>query len=263
MMTASSASGSPDSGEKNPIQVAGRLFGALELLADRGSLGLIEITEILGLNKSTAHRVLASLEYLGYVRQNSKGQYELTFRIVEQANKLLDHTDIIAQVHPFLQNLMQESGETVHFVRQEGTDAVYIDKVNSTSGSIQMVSRIGSRIPLYCSGVGKAILARLPEDEVRQIWAQSRIVPVTPHTIVDYERLRHVLASVRRDGFARDDEENEIGVRCVAAALDLPLQKDRYAFSISAPTSRMSDQRVKELGEMALQTRTAIEQYLR
>ena len=146
--------------QKNPIQVAGRLFRTLELLAETGSAGLMELSSGLELNKTTAHRVLNSLIYMGYARQNPvSGKYEPTFKIVDMANKIMAKVDIVQTVRPYLRKLMEATGETVHFVERDGIDAVYIDKVESLNNGIQMVSRIGSRIPLYCSGVGKAMVA--------------------------------------------------------------------------------------------------------
>ena len=209
--------------EKNPIQVSDRLFHALEFLADHGAAGLMEVSETLQLNKSTAHRILTSLQYLGYVRQRSRdGKYELTLKLVEMSEKIMARLDVLEIVRPHLRKLMEKTGETVHFVKREGTDAVYIDKVTSTRNSIQMVSRIGSRIPLYCSGVGKALAATFSQEEIEDLWNRSEITSRTPHTITDYQKFLYVLEEVRRRGYALDNEENEAGVRCVAAALDLP-----------------------------------------
>ena len=166
--------------QKNPIQVADRLFQVLEMLADEGSVGLMELSRELGLNKSTAHRVLNSLIYMGYARQNTlSGKYEPTFKIVDMANKIMSKVDIVQIVRPYLRKLMEVTGETVHFVERDGLDAVYIDKVESFNNGIQMVSRIGSRIPLYCSGVGKAMVARMDGREAEEIWNASKIEKLT------------------------------------------------------------------------------------
>ena len=113
--------------QKNPIQVAGRLFRTLELLAETGSAGLMELSSSLELNKTTAHRVLNSLIYMGYARQNPvSGKYEPTFKIVDMANKIMAKVDIVQTVRPYLRKLMEATGETVHFVERDGIDAVYI-----------------------------------------------------------------------------------------------------------------------------------------
>ena len=205
--------------EKNPIQVADRLFGILELLAERGEMQLQDIAVEVGLNKTTAHRVLQSLMYLGYVRQEEDGRYSPTLRIAAVADKVVARENLVHIVHPYLRKLMEESGETVHLVRRDGTDAVYIDKIEIEGNTVHMGSQIGGRIALYCSGVGKAICAELGQEEVRDIWEASNITCITPYTITDYDEFVFAIEDVRKRGYALDNEENETGVRCIAASL--------------------------------------------
>ena len=241
---------------KNPIQVADRLFGALEYLSVRPSAGLSEIAAHLRLNKSTAHRVLASLEYLGYVQQDpAEGRYELTLKVLSLSEQILQRMDIRDVVHPYLRRLMEQTGETVHFVRQDGVDAVYLDNVETTRSSVRMISRVGSRIPLYRSGVGKAMMADMPEEELREVWNASAVVRTTPNTITTYPALVKALRTVRETGYALDNEENEIGIRCIASAIRIPGDGHRYAFSISAPVTRMDDDRVQQLSHIILEVK--------
>lgn len=247
--------------EKNPIQVADRLFGALELLAEHGAMGLTEISERLELNKSTTRRILTSLMYLGYVRQSNRNEkYELTMKLVKLSNQVIEKQDLLQTVRPYLRKLMELTGETVHFVERNDTEVVYIDKVESYANSMQMVSRIGSRLPIYCSGVGKAIAAELPGQEVERIWQNSHIVKRTEGTITDYKVFLETLKEVRRVGYAMDREENETGVVCIAASLKDYRGKAEYAFSISAPVGRMPKERVEELAGYVLMTRREIQE---
>ena len=172
---------------KNPIQVADRLFLVMEQLAETGPVTLAELCSHLDLNKSTVHRLLSSLMYMEYVKQDSEtGKYSLSFKLLGLSNKLLSHIDILDTVRPCLKKLSEETGETVHFVQLDGLEAVYIYKEESHQNSIRMVSKVGSRIPLYCSGVGKAMMADMPASQVQAIWEDSSIEKLTPHTIVDY-----------------------------------------------------------------------------
>lgn len=247
--------------DKNPIQVADRLFQTVELLAENGSMGLMDISNNLGLNKSTVHRVLNSLIYMGYVRQNPEsGRYELTFKIVDISSKIMSKVDIVRVVRPHLRRLMELTKETVHFVERDGTEAVYIDKVESFSNTVQMVSRIGSRIPLYRSGVGKAMAAELSEQAVQEIWENSEIVRMTPYTITNYEEFKRCLEDIRKRGYALDNEENETGVRCIAASLKDYQGSVKYAFSISAPVNRMDNDRILELSKYILEAKIQMEQ---
>ncbi len=239
--------------EKNPIQSAERIFKILELLAYQGEMGLLELSEASGLNKSTVHRLLSSLIYMGYARQNEATQkYALSFKIVNMAGKMLERTDILPIARPYLEKLSQLSGETVHLVQREGNHILYIDKVEATAGSIRMVSHIGMVRPMYCSGVGKAIMATMSDEEVMQIWNESVIEKKTEHTITDLTHFKQVLAEVRSLGYALDDEENELGVRCIAACIYDYHRYVKYAFSISGPISRMTPEHICSLSKDVL-----------
>lgn len=233
---------------KNPVQSAERIFQVLELLAENGEMGLVEISSALGLHKSTVHRLLMSLIYMGYAKQDENTQkYILTYKIVNLAGKILDGTDILQIAKPFMERLSDISSETVHLVQREGNHILYLSKIEAKIGSIRMVSQVGMVHPMYCSGVGKAIMATLPEKEVREIWNESVIEKKTANTITDYEELLKTLEEVRKNGYALDDEENEEGVRCIAASLRGYDKTVKYAFSISGPVSRMTKERVEEL----------------
>jgi len=252
--------------EKNPIQVAGRLFGALEYLAEHGETGLTELAEHLDLNKSTAHRIVSSLQYMGYARQRQEsGKYELTFKIVDLSNEVIEKTDIIALIRPYMKRLAEATGETVHFVQRDGPDIVYIDKVESYQNAVRMISHIGSRMPFYRSAVGKAMAANMTEQEVRELWDVSDIEPVTPYTITDFGEFMLELDKVRDKGYAIDNEENETGVRCIGAALDIRQDAScrkgtQYAFSISVPIGRMDNDRVRALSEVVLSMKKEIDE---
>ena len=233
---------------KNPVQSAERIFKILEVLAEGGEMGLMEISAALSLHKSTVHRLLTSLIYMGYARQDEATQkYTLSYKLVSMAGKILARTDILQIARPYLERLSDISGETVHLVQREGSSILYIYKIEAKVGTIRMVSHVGMVHPMYCSGVGKAIMAELPEKEVRQIWQDSVIEKKTEKTITDYKELLSAIDEIKRLGYALDDEENEEGVRCIAASLSGYGNEARYAFSISGPVSRMTKERIREL----------------
>lgn len=244
---------------KNPIQVADRLFLVLETLAEAGPTALADLSNHLELNKSTVHRLLSSLIYMGYVKQDMEtGKYALSFKLLTLSNKLMSHMDILETVRPYLKKLSEETGETVHFVQLDGIDAVYIYKEESYQNSIRMVSKVGSRIPLYCSGVGKAMAADMEAAQIRELWANSDIQKLTPHTIIHYNQFSEKIKEVRKNGFALDDEENELGVRCIAVSIPDFKGRPKYAVSISAPVARMSDERIRQLASVILKTKEEI-----
>mgnify|MGYP000867208268 CR=1 FL=1 len=245
--------------QKNPIQVADRLFLTLETLAQTGPVSLADLSRQLELNKSTTHRLLCSLIYMGYVKQDPENQkYDMSLKLLSLSNKLLSRMDILEHVRPYLKQLSQETGETVHFVQQDGLDAVYIYKEESYQNSVRMVSKVGNRIPLYCSGVGKAIAADMEEYQVESFWDNSNIQKLTPHTITDFSAFLQRLEEVRKNGYALDDEENELGVRCIAVSIPDYRGRPKYAFSISAPAARMSDERIQELSGIVLKVKEEI-----
>lgn len=233
---------------KNPVQSAERIFQVLEMLAENGEMGLMEISAALGLHKSTVHRLLMSLIYMGYAKQDEYTQkYTLSYKIVNMAGKILGRTDILQIAKPFMERLSDVSGETVHLVQREGNHILYISKIEAKVGTIRMVSHVGMVHPMYCSGVGKAIMATLPEKDVKEIWDASVIEKKTDKTITEYGQMLATLEEVRAKGYALDDEENEEGVRCIAACLRGYGKNVKYAFSISGPVSRMTKERVEEL----------------
>ena len=160
---------------------------------------------------------------------------------------------------PFIKELSANSGETVHLVQLDGINATYIDKVEASQNSVRMISMVGKSIPLYCSGVGKAILADMPDAKIESIWKQSFIQQLTEHTVTRFVDFMNLIEETRRSGYALDNEENEIGVRCIAVSLKGYNGKSTYAISISAPKDRMSDARILQLREMILKTKHQIE----
>ncbi len=245
--------------EKNPIQVADRLFGCLEYLAQNGSCALVELATALELNKSTIDRILNSLIHLGYVEQyHSTGRYELTMKLVGLSGLYMKKMNVVEQVKPFLSRLMNDTKETIHFVKRTGNQVVYIHKVESFYNSVQMVSMVGNRLPIYCSGVGKAIACQMSEEELKVLWDSSNIEKRTPFTLTEFSDFQKELELVKERGYALDNEENEMGVRCIAANLPGLCGCNDYAFSISAPINRMSEERIQELSKLLLQTRQEI-----
>ncbi len=241
--------------EKNPIQVADRIFSVLEALSDKGPMSLGNLSTDLCLNKSTVHRILNSLICMNYVKQDENtGKYSLTFKVCDIANRLLTKIDIVNIARPFLKRLVEQIGETVHLVQIDGIKAVYIDKVESYSNSVRMVSMVGKSVPLYCSAVGKSLLAEMDDMKIKEIWEESEIKALTPHTIVDFDRFSEEIRVIRERGYALDNEENEEGVRCIAVCLKDYKGLPKYAFSISAPISRMDDERLKTLSPYVLDT---------
>lgn len=243
--------------DKSGVQSVERIFQLIESLAAHpAGAGLQRLAQDTGLAKSTVHRLLASLVSLGYAAQDENGRYRLTLKMFELSSGIVNSMDImdVAKVH--LERLAQRTGEAVHLVIRDGQDIVYIYKTES--GPMRMSSRVGLRSPLYCTGVGKAILATLPADEVAQIWQHTTPQKLTAHTIVEYDALQAQLTEVRTNGYAIDDEENELGVRCVAVAIPGVGGRADSAFSISGLAPYMTPERIRRIATLAQDARTDI-----
>ena len=194
---------------KNPVQSAERIFQVMETLADHGEMGLMELSTALDLHKSTVHRLLMSLIYMGYAKQDEATQkYMLSYKVVNMAGKILERMDILQVAKPYMERLSDLSGEAVHLVQREGNHILYIYKIEAKVGTIRMVSHVGMVHPMYCSGVGKALLAELPDPEIEDIWNSSEITSLTPYTVTSLSDLMDRIRGVREAGYAMDDEEN-------------------------------------------------------
>lgn len=232
------------------VQSVDRALSILELLSNYNEgLGITEIGERTELHKSTVHRLLGTLIYKGYVVQdNLTNRYRLTMKLFELGNRKINDIDILNISKPYTKELMESVNEVVHLVIREGSKIVYIDKVEADN-TIRMASNIGRKSPLYCTSVGKAMMAYMDEKEVENIWHKTDILRFTKKTITDLEELKVELDKVRELGYAEDDEENELGVRCVGAPVFNYTGKVEGAISISGPTIRVTKDKVEEYGK--------------
>ena len=254
--------------EQSTVQSLDRAFDLLETLCrSRNGMSIGSLSAETGLHKSTVHRLLSSMCARGYVQRDAETSvYRAGMRLCEMSSYIVDNLDIVERARASLERLEQCTDETVHLVMRDDKDIVYIHKVDNGSlvmrderdvvyihkidggnSAIRMFSRIGMRLPLYCTGVGKAILATWDTAEVRDVWQHSDVHAWTEHTIVDEDAFFREIDKVRQLGYALDNEENELGVRCIAAAIPDYRGRASYAISLSAPVSRMTDQRVAEL----------------
>lgn len=213
-----------------------RAFELLESLADAGGeLGLSQLADTCGLPLPTIHRLMRTLVVGGYVRQQPNRRYALGPRLIrlgETAGRALG-----AGARPFLAGLTDAVGETANMAILDGDQVVYVAQVPSRH-SMRMFTEVGRRVDAHCTAVGKAILARLPEADANQVITRTELRPVTEHTITTIAELQDEIAIIRKQGYAIDDGEQEIGVRCIAVAI--PDAPTGAAISISGPAARMS-----------------------
>jgi len=233
---------------KSNIQSATKIFGVLEELANHGGrMRLKDLAEALGMPMSTAHRVVSSLEGLGYVNQDpNTGEYMLGVRLLFLASAVLHRLDLRKVAYPLLEKLRDETGETANLVVLDSDEALYIEKVESKA-LVRAFSLIGKRAPVHATGVGKVLLADLAWPDVVVILKRKGMPRLTPNTITDLGEFMEELNRVRAQGYALDMEECEDGAMCIAAPVRDDTGKAIAAISISGPKSRFTDAKLPEL----------------
>ena len=227
------------------IQVLDRALALLECVAaERNGVGLAELAGKLKLHKSTVHRLLMVLERHGLLdKLPDTGRYRLGLKLFELGSRAIAATGLREHARPFLQRVQYETEETVHFCVLEDTEVLYVDKVEPQR-SVRMASEVGRRAPAYCTGVGKAMLAELPHAEADDIIRRSGLRSLTRHTLTTPAEINAELRATRARGYAVDDEENEEGVRCVAAAIRDAAGHPIAALSVSGPSFRITKEKV-------------------
>lgn len=224
------------------VQSLRRAFELLEAIADNG--GFVAVSTLAvesGLPLPTVHRLLRTMVNLGFVQQLPSRQYALGPRLIRLGESASRSFGV--SVEPFLAELVERTGETANLAVLEGDVVVYVAQVPSKH-AMRMFTEIGRRVLPHCTGVGKALLAQLSNDQVRQIVGRTGMPARTPSTITSYEALIADLDLIRARGYSEDNAEQEIGVRCIAASIpgvDMP-----SAVSISGPSARLTHDAVAE-----------------
>ena len=240
--------------EQGSIQSVERVFSIIEQMCKEEESSVTALSKTTGLNKTTVFRFLNTLVGMGYAVKNEKTEmYSLTLKFLRISSRKLASYDIQKQLHSVLQSISSEFGETVHLVERNGNKVVYIDKFESDTNSVRMVSCIGKSLDIFTTAVGKAMLSYGENDEIKKLWDELAHKKKTSYTITDFEVFMKEIEVIRSCGYALDNEENELDVRCVAVALPDAYGQYRYAVSVSAPKSRMDDQKVLKISKRLLE----------
>jgi len=218
-----------------------RTLGILEHLSAYRKINLERLAEETGLPKPTLYRFLITLVDLGYVYRDTNDQYSLTLRMFSIGSKGLAHMDLTEVARPIAEELGEKLRETVHMGILDGDMAMYILKIESRY-TIRMYSRVGKRIPLYCTAIGKILLSEMEEPAFGQLIRNMEFVPFTRRTIANSSQLQTELALVKTQGYAQDLEEHEDGVRCIAVPIRDYTGSIIAGMSISWPTFRFSEE---------------------
>lgn len=198
-------------------QTVQRAIVIIETLAEDPRT-LSEMAEVLGVHRSTALRLLQTLEGSGFARKRGDGRYTVGTRLISIAQQTLDGLDLRGLAHPHLRRLQATCGHTVHLAQLIGDEVIYVDKIDSSDG-VRMYSRIGRPAPLHASGVGKTILAQLPPERTGQLLDGTELTAHTGATFTTRAALEDELAAIRKRGWAVDDGEFEDFTNCVSAPI--------------------------------------------
>ncbi len=231
---------------------------ALDLLeqfhGDVDELGVTELSKRLKLHKNNVFRLLATLESRGYIEQNRATEnYRLGLKSLELGQTFIKQMGLLRQAKPILEKLVSECNETSYVAIFKEGYIVYLDVIE-TDLTVRVVSRVGSRLPAYCTAAGKIHLAFMSDEEVDALLPSRDLKAFTPATITDREKLKQELRQIMDKGYAIDNEELDLGVRCVAAPIRDYTRRIVGAVSISGPSMRLEDDRIeKELVPLVLQ----------
>lgn len=224
---------------KGSIQVIERMMSLIDALAEMGEpASLKALSKVTGLHPSTAHRILAAMTHSRLVERCDAGTYGLGIRFLELGNIVKARFNLRDIAVPFMQNLHETIGEAINLGIRDGDEIIYLERTSSGRSLVRVVYLVGARAPLHLTSLGKLFLAADTPADVRAYAERTKLPGKTPHSLTTLEQLEKELETIRRDDIAYDNEEAEIGLRCVAA----PIRNDEgtlvAGLSISAPTDR-------------------------
>jgi IclR family acetate operon transcriptional repressor len=219
---------------------------------------LTDLAEQVGLPPSTAHRLLTTLEQERFVRFDPDGRlWSIGVQAFVTGSTFIKTRSLVGLARPHMRQLMEDAGETVYLAVEDDGMAVYLAQVESRQ-MMRAFARPGSRVPLHCSAVGKAILSSVSDRTLSRILQQHGMPRLTVKTITSPALLRAALQTVRAGGHAIDDEEHAVGLRCIAAPIVDETGDVVAAVSASGPMARIVDDRVGPLAQMVIRTARAI-----
>ncbi len=241
------------------IQVLERMFSLIDVLASRDeAMSLKEISQKTGLHPSTTHRILNDLTLGRYVDRPEAGSYRLGMRLLELGNAVKSRLDVREAALTPMRELHKLIQQPVNLSMRQGDEIVYIERAYSERSGMQVVRAIGGRAPLHLTSVGKLFLAVDDAAKVRAYASRTGLIGHTKTSLTDLTALERELSRVRQYGTARDNEELELGVRCMAAGIYDDQNKLVAGLSISAPADRLDEAWLAKLQSTAGEISTAL-----
>lgn len=235
-------------GSSYRVQVLDRALALLEAISNEShGLTLVELSERLGLNKSTVYRLLVVLERHRFVEKSLKdGRHRLGLKFFELASKVMAQLDLRERARPYLERLVFETGETAHLCILDEGEVLYLEKVEA-SRTMRVPSIVGHRYPAHCGAAGKALLAFLPEKQLSELIKRRGLKAYTRNTITTLAQLKAELQLIRERGYSLDNEEFEEGLRCIGAPVREYSGKVIASISIAGPSFRLTKDKIPVL----------------
>ncbi|KMY48757.1 IclR family transcriptional regulator [Peribacillus loiseleuriae] len=246
------------------VQSLERALTLLNVLSDYpDGIQITRLSDQVGLSKSTTHRLLSTLLNMNYVVKDGETEkYKLGYQLIYLSRNILSNVTVIQIARPFLERLSEDVNETIHLCIEDKGKVMYVDKIESNQ-TIRMYSRIGSKAPMYCTGVGKILLSGMSEAEYEEVVSKIDFISKTAKTITTKEGLKEEVETVKKQGYALDNIENEEDIRCIAVPIWDFQGKVIASFSISGPSNRITMERVNdELVKKARDTSINISRHL-
>jgi DNA-binding IclR family transcriptional regulator len=252
----------PRESKSAPVGVVTKVLRILETLHEApAGLQLKDVAQQTAINKSTAYRFLAHLEHEGYVFRDASGAYAIGVRLARLALGTSYQTTLRKISRPILQHLWRATGETVNLAVMDGREVLYLDVMES-SHTFRLVSQIGIRRPVYCTALGKVMLAFIPEEEQQYFFQGMSFERFTPHTLKNTAQLRKEFVAIRQRGYSIDNEEAYLGSRCIGAPIFEASGKIAAAISVSGPTTRVTREKVSTFAAAARSAAMAVSRSL-
>jgi len=232
--------------DRNLVKSVLKALELLEIMCKEKHCGVRDLSQKVGLTRSTVSRMVTTLERAGFVEQeHERGKYQATLKLFELGNEVIQHLNIREKAYPLMQQLSHETEETVNLTVLRGNQIMYIFKIDSPH-LLKSSAPVGSRPPVHCNASGKVILAYLPEDK-KKMFLPLELHPFTPNTIISLTELEAELARVRANGYAVDSEEWSLNTKALAAPVWDYDGKILAALTIAGPSVRMNAQRLGDL----------------
>lgn len=229
-----------------------------EIAEDDQGMTMTDIAACTGLPMSTTHRLLTTLQHERYVRyDNDQSLWKMGVQAFIIGNAFVSSRDVIATSRPFMAALMEKSGETTNLAVIDQGECIYLAQVECRQ-MMRVQAKPGSRVPIHSSAVGKALLAAMPDEKARKFIKMREFERATDNTVIEQRALCTEVEEARENGYARDDEEHSVGLRCVASAIFDEFGEPIAAVSLSGPRARVGDERFPVLGSMVKETAAKI-----